>query len=150
MLTNTRNLLNQTQYATCFGQPWHPQAPCKVAAIYIMPLNTPILLNLTLYARCFGHPRSSSFTEVHNFQNSSGRAVFCNLWNLRNFTSVIIMHYYGSFIPYESFCFVIETMPHRFNKYSKIFKHFFSNTVVLRNGTDKCTTKESTNTTKLF
>jgi len=54
MLTNTRNLLNQTQYATCFG-----------------------------------HPQPYSSTEVHNLQNSSGHAVFCNLWNLRNFTSVI-------------------------------------------------------------
>jgi len=55
-----------------------------------MPLNTPNLLNLTLYATCFGHPRPSSGTEVHNLQNSSGHAVFCDLWNVRNFTSVTI------------------------------------------------------------
>jgi hypothetical protein len=93
LLTNTRNLLNQTQYATYFGQPWHPQAPCKVVVIYIMPLNTPNLLNLTLFAACFGCPRPFSGTEVHHLQNSSGHAVFCDLWNLRNFISVIIMDY---------------------------------------------------------
>jgi hypothetical protein len=76
LLINTRNLLNQTQYATCFGQPWHLQAPCKLAVIYIMPLNTPNSLNLTLYAICFNRPWPSSGSEGHNLQNSSAHVVF--------------------------------------------------------------------------
>jgi hypothetical protein len=140
LLTNTRNLLNQTKYATCFGQPWHPQAPCKVAVIYIMPLNTPNLLNVTLYATCFGRSQPYSGTEVHNLQNSSGHAVLCNLWNLRNFTSVIVMEYYGLFIPYESFVLLLKPC-HSISINIQDFKQFFSNTVVLRNGNDKWATK---------
>jgi hypothetical protein len=77
------------------------------------------------------------------------QAMFCNLWNLRNFTSVIIMIMDYLFLK-ESFCFVIKTMPHHFNKCSIFLNSFFSNTLVLCNGTDKCTRKNSTNTTKLL